>query len=271
MSLHDEGFLSHELDAVRVAIRKHHAKHFDLTTRVNIFCQETRARMGVYNRDPQQLIATCLMLKIFEDVQGALLLLESGLGSQSRSLLRVATEALIILAKVVGSEEFFKAYVLAGQRERLKLLMAIKSNRLYGSEDIQKDITPGLLEQVKKSFDGTENKNLERWAKDVKLDVMYDIVYRLFSQDVHTHPRRLEKYLIIRADGEIGQIGWGAGIGEDISIEIVEAAKILLLTMDAIGHLFQLQIKEEIKSFWEEIKRLVELNNNDGRPELSSS
>jgi hypothetical protein len=257
MSFEDEGFLSHELATVREKILNRHAKHFDLAKRVNIFCQEAQARMKIYNRDPQQLIATCLMLKIFEDVQGALLLLESGLNSQSRSLLRIATEALIILANVVASESFFKAYVLAGERERLKLLHAIKSNPLYGSEDIQKDITPELIEQVKKSFDGTENKNLEQWAKSVKLDVMYDLVYRLFSQDVHTHPRQLEKYLIIREDGEVGHIGWGPDVEKDISNETFEAAKILLLTVDAVGHLFALQIKEELKGFWEEIKAIV--------------
>jgi len=122
MSFEDEGFLSRELDALREHILSNHAKHFDLAKRVNIFCQRAQARLKVYNRDPQQLTATCLMLKIFEDVQGALILLESGLASQSRSLLRVATEALIILAKVATSEEFFKAYVLTGERERLKLL-----------------------------------------------------------------------------------------------------------------------------------------------------
>ncbi|MDH5670197.1 MAG: DUF5677 domain-containing protein [Nitrospira sp.] len=258
MSFEDEGFLSRELDALREHILSNHAKHFDPAKRVNLFCQRAQARLKVYNRDPQQLMATCLMLKIFEDVQGALILLESGLASQSRSLLRAATETLIILAKVATSEEFFKAYVLTGERECLKLLEAIKSDRLYGNEEIQKDITPELIEQIKKSFDGTENKDLEQWAKSVNLDVMYDLVYRLFSQDVHTHPRRLEKYLIIREDGEVGQIEWGPDLEKDFSTEIVEAATILLLAMDTISHLFELHTKKEITHFWEEIQNIVQ-------------
>jgi hypothetical protein len=145
MSLEDEGFLSQDLDTVRDAIRNRHAEHFDLAKRINRFCQERRSRMGVYNRDPQQLIAACLMLKVFEDVQGSILLLECGLRSQGRSLLRIATEALIILAKVVNSEEFFRAYILAGERERLKLLSSIKSNPLYVNEEIRQDITPDVV------------------------------------------------------------------------------------------------------------------------------
>lgn len=86
---------------------------------------------------------------------------------------------------------------------------------------------------------------------------MYDIVYRLFSQDVHTHPHVIEKYISFREDGEVGQIGWGPWIGEDIRPELFEASKILLLTMDAIGHLFELQIQQQIKSFWVEIKNIA--------------
>jgi hypothetical protein len=257
MSLEEEGFLSSQIGDVREQIRVRHASHFDLVRRVNVFCQEKRSRLTLYNRDPQQLIAVCLMLKIFEDVQSSILLLESGLVSQGRSLLRIATEALIILAKIANSEEFFKAYVLSGERERLKLLNAINANPLYEDENLRKDITPELVEQVKKSVDGIESKNIEQWAKDVKLDVMYDIVYRLFSQDVHTHPRVIEKYLRFREDGEVGQIRWGPWIEEDIRPELFEAAKILLLAMDAIGHLFELQIQQEIKSFWAEIKSIA--------------
>ena len=87
---------------------------------------------------------------------------------------------------------------------------------------------------------------------------MYDVVYRLFSQDVHTHPRLIEKYMVFREDGEVGQIGWGAGVGKDISTELIEAAKILLHAMDAIDHLFELQIKEEIKLFGKSYKKLYD-------------
>lgn len=242
------------MDLVREQIRARNISHFDLVKRVNAFCQQSQSRLSIYNRDPQQLIAACLMLKVFEDVQSSVLLLESGLYSQSRSLLRIATEALIILAKVANSTEFFKAYAFTGERERLKLLNAIKTNPLYASEEIQESITPELIEQVKKSVEGTENRILEQWARDVKLDVQYDVVYRLFSQEVHTHPRMIEKYLVFREDGEVGQIGWGPWTERDIRPELFEAAKILLLAIDVIGNLFELNIQSEIKEFWKEIK-----------------
>ena len=110
MTLQKGGFLPEDLSEVRQEIRNRYPAHFDLLERVNAFANETRSRVKVYNRDPQQLVVACLMLKVFEDIHGAVLVLESGLVSQGRSLLRVATEALIILGKVANSEQFFRAY-----------------------------------------------------------------------------------------------------------------------------------------------------------------
>ena len=118
-------------------------------------------------------------------------------------------------------------------------------------------MTPELLEQVKRSIEGVEDKNLKQWAKDVKLDFMYDIVYRLFCKDVHTDPRVLERYLMFRDDGEVSGLIWGPSSEKDIGPELLEASKIQTLAMDAIGHLFELNIKEKIKGFWAEMAGLV--------------
>lgn len=64
----------------------------------------------------------------------------------------------------------------------------------------------------------------------------------------------IEKYLVFREDGEVGQIGWGPWTERDIRPELFEAAKILLLAIDGTGNLFELNLKGEIKEFWEEIK-----------------
>ena len=76
-------------------IRQRHAKEFDFIERAEAFCRGVRERLSVFNKDRRQVVAVCLMLKIFEDVYGALMLLEAGMISQGRSLLRVATEALV--------------------------------------------------------------------------------------------------------------------------------------------------------------------------------
>jgi len=250
-----------DMGQTRNQIIGQHTRHFDLVKRVLVFFQNSLERLKIHNRDPQQFIAAGLTLKLLEDVRGSLLLIEVGSPSQARSLLRVATEALIILAKVVNSEDFFKAYVLTGERERLKFLNALKSNPLYTEQDLQKDITHDLVEQVRATVEGVGNKNIEQWSKDVNLGVMYDIVYRLFSQDVHTHPRVVERFMVFRENDEIEAIRTGPWIDDDASTELVEAAKILILAVDAVGSLFEIEIKEEVKRYWNEIVAIVDQDN----------
>ena len=261
MDLANQESLFPDMRETRNQIMGHHARHFDLVKRVMTFFQNSLERLKIHNRDPQQFIAVGLTLKLLEDVRGSLLLIESGFPSQARSLLRVATEALIILAKLVNSEEFFKAYVLTGERERLKFLTALRTNTLYADQEFQKDITQDLVNQVRATVEGVENKNVEQWARDLNLSVLYDIVYRLYSQDVHTHPRVVEKFMVFRENGEIKAIRTGPWIEDDTSTELVEASKILILAADAIRSLFEVEIQDEIKCYWNEITAIVEQNN----------
>ena len=240
---------------VREQIRQRHSKQFDLINRVETFCRGIRGRLTVYNRDRRQVIAACLMLKIFEDIYGAVILLESGMVSQGRSLLRVATEAVIILAKVVDSEQFFDAYVNSSETERLKFLQKIRENKHPAFNKIREEPV-AVIEQVKKNLEGAEPKFLEQWAHDVKLDFIYQIVFRLFSKDVHTDPRVLERYLDIREDGEVGQFLWGPS-SDDMGPELLEAAKLMTLAAGAIGDLFDLKIQEDVKRFWDEMAEFV--------------
>lgn len=241
--------------SVREQIRQRHPKQFDFINRVETFCREVRGRLNVYNRDRRQVIAACLMLKIFEDIYGAVILLELGMVSQGRSLLRVATEAVIILAKVVDSEQFFDAYVNSSEVEQLKFLQKIRENKHPAFDEIRKEAM-SVIEQLKQNLEGTEPKILEQWARDVKLDFMYQIVFRLFSKDVHTDPRVLERYLVFREDGEVGQLVWGPS-SNDMGPELLEAAQIMTLAAGAIGDLFELKIQEDVKRFWDEMAEFV--------------
>ena len=88
MGLDDEGFLSKEAENAIELIRGKHKRHFELLWRVNKCFQNLKYRLSVFSKDGQQVISTCLMIKLLNDIQGAVLLLERGLGSQARSLIR---------------------------------------------------------------------------------------------------------------------------------------------------------------------------------------
>ena len=72
---------------------------------------------------PQKVYAAAFFAKVLRDTEAAILLLGLGMTSQARSLLRVAIECEITLAKCCESPEFFQAYMIVAEKERLRLLL----------------------------------------------------------------------------------------------------------------------------------------------------
>jgi hypothetical protein len=232
LSLDDDGFLSKEIDDFRNGIRSKHQACFDLIGRLNRYCQQTKYRLVVHNRDGQELFTACLVIKLLNDVQAAIILFERGLASQGRSMLRVALECLVVLAKMAQSCEFVHAYVRVGEQDRLKLVKAIRQNPNQGFDDVRADLTDDLIAAIKETIGETQTRrSVEQWAKDVGLSHLYDGTYRLFSQEIHSSPRAIDQYFMADAEGEIVGFEWGPDMEKDCRAELLEAARLLIATV----------------------------------------
>lgn len=187
MSLDEQGFLSPDIEQYCERIRAKNQLSFQLVEDLNKFCQQTKYRLVIHNRDGQQLFGGCLLIKLLNDVQAAVILFEKCLVSQGCSMLRIALESLIFLSKICESYEFVHEYVKIGERERLKLVRSIRSTSTNVFEDIKPELTDELLMKIEETLEGTEcASNKEQWARDLNLHHLYVGAYRLHSQDVHS-------------------------------------------------------------------------------------
>jgi hypothetical protein len=260
LGIDDEGFLSKEIDGFRSEIRSKHQAYFDLVERLNRYCQQAKYRLVVHNRDGQELFTACLAIKLLNDVQAAIILLERGLASQGRSMLRVALECLVVLTKIAQSYEFVHAYVKVGEQDRLKLVKAIRLNPNQGFDDVRADLTEDLIATIKETIGETQNRrNVEQWAKDVGLSHLYDGTYRLFSQEIHSSPRAIDQYFMADGEGEIIGFAWGPDIGKDLRAELLEAVRLLLVGMSKVDELFQFNSKKDLDYFSAQLGKLSEL------------
>jgi hypothetical protein len=203
LSLDDEGFLSKEIDDFRNGIRSKHQAYFDLIERLNRYCQQTKYRLVVHNRDGQELFTACLVIKLLNDVQAAIILLERRLASQGRSMLRVALECLVVLAKITQSYEFVHAYVKVGEQDRLKLVKAIRQNPNQGFDDVRADLTDDLIaaikeQLVKHKIDATLNSGRRTWASAISM--MGPIGCSLKKSTLHREPLINISWLMARGE-----------------------------------------------------------------------
>lgn len=262
MSINDQGFLSSEIEAYRTKFRSTHSAYFDFVERVSRFCHKIKFDIKPHSRDGQEIFAAGLFIKLMADVEGAVLLLERGLVSQAASLLRVALEALITLAKVCQSYEFVEAFIRVGERQRLKLVRGMRSNPAQAFDTIKEELTDDLIKHIVEIVGDTKEEKVEQWARDVGLSALYDAQYRLFSVEVHSRPRCLERYLIMDETGELKDIRWGPNLNENLRPELIEAARTLIAALFFLDKLFELRIDEQIKKFTADLAKLDEQAGN---------
>jgi hypothetical protein len=250
MSLDEQGFLSPDLEIFRKKIREKNKFYFELIENLNRFCQQTKYHLKIHNRDGQELFAGCLLVKLLNDVQAAVILFEKGLVSQGCSMLRVALETLIVLGKICESYEFVHAYVKIGERDRLKLVRSIRDTSSKVFEDIKPELTNQLITKIEETIEGTNiQRNTEQWTKDIGLHHLYVGAYRLYSQDVHSSPRALNEIFMINDEKEVIGFEWGPKGDEDLRAELLESAGYLIHGLKFMNKLFKLDIDEQLRAF----------------------
>jgi len=258
MSINDQGFLSPEIEGYRARFRESHVPYFDFVDRVSHFCHQTKFKIKAHSRDGQEIFAVGLFIKVMQDVEAGVLLLERGLVSQAASLLRIGLEALIILGKVCQSNGFVEAFIRIGERQRLRIVRAMRSNPAEAFDVIRGDLTDNLIEHIVDLIGDAKDETVQQWSQDIGLSALYDGQYRLFSSEVHSRPRSLERYVDLSDVGELQDIRFGPDLNENLRPELLEAARILITAMAFLNTLFELGIENDIVTFTTELARLDE-------------
>jgi len=115
-------------------------------------------------------------------------------------MLRVATETLIKLANICKAYEFVEAYIKTGEHQRLLFLRGMRNNPSHAYDFILPELTDELISEISEN---ASDKKVAQWARDAGMSDLYNVPYRLYSQDVHSAPASLELYLVTNEEGDL--------------------------------------------------------------------
>lgn len=256
MSIDREGFLSPDIEQFKKLYRKRFQEYFSLAHAAVQQCHALKFRLDVKDTDGQRVYAAALFLKIMMDVEATMIILEHGMGSQGRSLLRVALEASFILANMCKSTDFLRAYAMMGECQRLKLVRGIKGSKDPGLTNVQNELNDELVRELEQSVKGESSKSAEHLARNVNMDEIYNTHYRLFCMDVHTGPASLDRMFIENDAKEIIGFRGGPDEKEDLVPELLECARLLLQATRHMSTLFELSIESDLTDIFKEFARL---------------
>ena len=238
-------------------------EYFVLAEKSLAICRGYEPQIVIDPDHPQKVHAAAFFAKLLRDAEAALLLLKFGVVSQARSVLRVAIECEITLAKCCKSPEFCEAYRIVAEKERLRLLKGIRRVNPGDFDEVKDVINEEMVNKLADALRGVPEKKLEQWATEVGMGTLYQTGYRLYSADVHSGASCLQHFLNYDLSGFASGVNW-TPTETDCRVELTEVSRVAINGLSLAGNLFGLTHDEAFKQHLVEHHRLEELVEKEG-------
>jgi hypothetical protein len=243
MTAFAQGFLSAEMVDIPAAVRSLHEEESRLVRAVNGRCMSLSYLLQIDATNSQQLVSASLFARIVASSQATIILLEHGLVSQARAILRTALEALFALAAVHADAKV--AETIANSFDANKRSLADKLLRQTNA-DLKSLVFAEVSEEKLREFlaDKTPEANAAQLAASGGMTDWYLSVYPLLSFAVHTSAADLTNHLIRNSNGVIVAIKNEPEVEEQHAIWLC-TSEILLKARRAVIGIFQLNESED--------------------------
>ncbi len=202
------GFLSEEIESVVEHARDGNKELFDRLYRVNDHALSIQHRVVVAPEDMQGLVIAAFFSRTINSIQASVILIERGLSSQAKVVLRAAMESLFGLRACLD-EEFCERLVAADAVKRRKHFRKAEQLVQKGViPDVNGVLTEDLLAQIEVDIAETNARDITtaEIAKAAGLHDWYLGMYAMFSASVHATVRDLREYMRVDGKGEFAAL-----------------------------------------------------------------
>ena len=196
----DDGFLSAAVREVRTEVHRQYAKLVDLVYRANRRAVALQHALAIHFDRPEQALGAALYARTLASTQATALLLEHGLPSQARTVLRAAIESLIPLCAIAKQPTVATAFIASHDADRRIVVDRIrrwKDPALRASIDSR--ISESEIEAMTKG--SGKATNFYDLAKIADMEDWYLTLYTLLSFAAHTKVSDLDRHVVLDANG----------------------------------------------------------------------
>ena len=251
-------FLAPEHEEIVAHIQEAHRPLFDFVHRLTVLAHEVLIDAKVNRSDLQQLLLASLEHKALTAFQAIVILVERGLSSEARIVLRTLLEVTFRIVAIAKDKDVGIAYVLEDQVHRKKFIDKHKKLsdevRNEASDAIRDDLQSTIAQNIKDK----DIKELKTswFAQNAGMMDFYNSAYAVLSGSVHVNVRSLESALQLDEDENIIGLSYGPS-DEDLEIHIVTACEALILSLLAVHSIVDKTFDKQLNSFYEELKSLL--------------
>jgi hypothetical protein len=252
----EEGFLSTKIDDL---IQKCHTKYkdwFELHESINKYCWGLISKLKFHSDNRQEYLTLALFLRTLSIFEGSYILIERGMVSETKILLRTLMETLFSLCAVArdkeAAEQFYQGHNYLKYKALKKMLEshspAIVPNEIDYGKRLAELKNPA---QTKKS----KPLSVEEWATKAGLHDFYASAYIYFSWTAHSNVMEIGKLLQGESDDSVRKIVLSPDF-EEVYKYLMTGIECIVIALGSINKLFHLKENDRIEEYSQSYKEL---------------
>jgi len=193
------GFIGQEIVTWIKARKKAHKELFEAAEKLNADCYRSLGDVTIDSSSLRQTLISCLFARCIELFQATYILIAHGMSPSASIMLRSLMETTFILCATAKDDDALNAYVINGERERLRITNKVLTN---GDKTFSK-VPLAVLQDIKKELDEKMKKqkvrkfSTEDFARKAGLHSWYLTAYAKTSWAVHATIGDVEQYLVL--------------------------------------------------------------------------
>ncbi len=198
----EQGFLSEPFEDVRTAVRTKYAPWHALLQQVNGLSVDTQHSLEIDRHALSHVLGAVLYGRTLASTQAAVLLLEHGLVSQARCLLRSSLETLFTLGAIAKKAALASEVLESHEADRRTIADRMKR---WKDPELRKRVDANISEEKLDELLASKAKPLNNFfmAQEAGMEDWYLGLYSILSFPAHNAISDLVRHIVRNSDGEI--------------------------------------------------------------------
>jgi hypothetical protein len=252
----EEGFLSTEINNLTEKCHTNYKEWFELHESINRYCWGLTSRLKFHSDNRQEYITFALFLRMLGIFEGSYILIERGMVSETKVLLRTLMETLFSLRAIAKDKEeaerFYQEHDYLKYTALKKMLQANSQVIPLNGRDHSKRLAE-LENEVKTRK--LKPSSVEDWAKKAELHDFYISAYSYFSWTVHSNIMEIGQLLNGESDDSVRKILLSPNF-EEVCKYLMTGIECIVIALGSINELFHLKENDRIGEYDRSYKEL---------------
>jgi hypothetical protein len=263
---HIHGFLGLTSDANAVDFWNENSDWHELVLNLHSLALAAFQKVQVSNRDPQRILAYTLFYRLLTAYQAVALLSARGMDVEAKAMLRMMSEAIIVLVATCKDPSFAVRFIKADEDIRRQLLKSTLEAETKPEPGQKLFVTPLQIEQMKAELAELEHRwtnkilvkkiEIKEIATEAGLLALYRKHFAFFSLFAHLAPSGMRQFLVTNEKGDITHFRTGV-FYDDALANVRSAIAFVMMGLSATNDLLSLAVQPALDGINQRMEALI--------------